>query len=549
MNNEEILNKINKLESRNIVVRHYLEALSIIYQMILKSENNKYLKSQLKNFTNNLLNKRNVDKYIKVSEKSLAKLINKSGSLRFSGKISEIVNILDSQGLGSYKNDILKLLDSGRTRPLSFEELIKKIEKEYIKYFNELEKNKEDIENLKKRVTVKQESEEQKKEEPQKNKESKYELIDGKNYDEYFDLLLENPEKMDYNTIANLFALAGDLLSIMALDQFVSGADSFHEPYKDKVVPTLYKWELSNPQNVDKIFNNFQVQNVEELLDEYEKVREYYFKVYNRLSQNKKSGYSAQELKFAKRISATSTSYVFSSNVGFEVLLEHNFTFPPSKEELIKLMNKRIMNSTSYNKFCKEDSKYTNNTKYTNLELIERGVKYYNNLTKNMTLEETIKLYERIKYTIHMNEQKPQYSTQEAAEIWYKNNEAKLVQIQKIFCQVIFEKLGMKFVDQKQYDTAILEISKQYLKEDLKFSIYGHDKVSEEQHQKRYNTIYKEYVRYRAQLVSEKKKEHMSFQQFVEQKYGLKNISTFDLENIEEKLKDDIKEEIKGMKK
>ena len=546
MNNEEILNKISKLESRNIVIRNYLESLSIVYQMILNSENNKYLKSQLKNFKNNLLNKRNVDKYSKVSQKNLSKLINKSGSLTFSGKISETVNTLDSQGLGNYKNDVLELLDSGRTRPLSFEELIKKIDQEYMKYLNELEKNKEEIENLNKRVNIESESEKNKEEEPQKNKESKYELINGKNYDEYFDLLLEKPEKIDYDTIANLYALAGDLLSIMAADQLVSGVDSNHEPYKDKVVPTLYGFKLSNPQNVDKIFNNFQVQNLEELLDKYEKVREYYFKAYSKLNEKKKSMYSAQELKFATRISATSTASAFGSNVGFDVLLENNFTFPPSKEELIKLINQRIMHSDNYRKYCKEDH-YTRYTTNNNSELFESGVKYYNNLTKNMTLEEIIKLYERIKYTMDMYEpgyEYLRYASQEEKNRWSKTTEANLVQIQKIFCQVIFEKKGMKFVDQKQYDTAILGISKEYLKEDLKFSINGYDNVNEEQQQKRNNTVYKEYVRYRARLVSEKKKEHMSFQEFVEQTYGLKDVN-ISLENLEE----DIKEEIKRKKK
>lgn len=206
------------------------------------------------------------------------------------------------------------------------------------------------------------------------------------------------------------------------------------------------------------------------------------------------------------------------------------------------------MHSNSYNKFCQGDNKYTNNAKYTTSELFERGVKYYNNLTKNMTLEEIIKLYERIKYTINMyehNSEDIQYSTQEKKDFWYKAKEAKLGQIQKIFCQVIYEKLGMKFLDKKQYDTAILEISRKYLKENLKFSIYGYDKVSEEQNRKRYNTIYKEYIRYRAQLVIDKKKSHMSFQEFVEQRYGLKDVNVSDLVNLEQ----DINEEIKGMKK
>ena len=87
------------------------------------------------------------------------------------------------------------------------------------------------------------------------------------------------------------------------------------------------------------------------------------------------------------------------------------------------------------------------------------------------------------------------------------------------------------------------EIAETILKENLEFSIYGSDKVTEEEQQKRQLTVQEEYVRYRTQMTKEGKKEYLSFKEFANQKYNITNvIEPQDIEKM-------IKEEVKGMQK
>ena len=101
----------------------------------------------------------------------------------------------------------------------------------------------------------------------------------------------------------------------------------------------------------------------------------------------------------------------------------------------------------------------------------------------------------------------------------------------------------MKYSDIKQHDKALAKIAEEYLKEELKYSIYGYDTLTEEEQQKRQTTIEREYVKYRAELTSQGKKEHLNFREFAAQKYNITNVT--EPQNIEEC----VKEEIRGIKK
>lgn len=328
-----------------------------------------------------------------------------------------------------------------------------------------------------------------------------------------------------------LYGLAMDIFVIMDMDQKVQLKNSSLDKNARLYNTNVSTFIDNRKSKVEMILNTYGANNVEQLLNKYDKIQKKYYKKFSKLSKEKKEKYDISNFEFYN------INGNFKDNVDSHLLdafKNEKFSFPPSKDTLISAMNRRIMNGKNY-KLVQPKQQEVITGEANRLEDFLDTKKYYQNLTKNMTIEEISKLYKRV--VMDMQEGF-RYSSLDSKDI-----KAYYAVMQKLFCEVIFDKKGMEVLDHKQKDQAIKEIAETILEEQLEFSIYGSDKVTEEEQQKRQITIQEEYIRYRAQMTKENKKECLSFKEFSKQKYNITNV--VEPKNVEEM----IKEEIKGMKK
>lgn len=537
------MNNVDRYNDEIKEYRNYLSALVVAMNEVLKSssgkKNDKILKTQ-KSLFEKLNNKSTEDNfykfyssYLKKTDSNLKKLsyahissskieeILRNDRRNFDSKIiSKIENIIDSN---VDLKQIIKALSS------EFNQTIKKIQgnKKLIKSEQESEKERQ------------QEKENQVKEynKPQLTEEELEKQRIEERIDRNSNVLLNGPKSglsfgkdKIFNDMKYLYGLAMDIFVIMDMDQNVNIKNLNHGEevnLYDVYIPFIN----DKKSKIDMILNAYGVNNIEALLNKYDKIQKTYYKKFSKLSKEKQDKYNISNFE----------SYSINSN--FEGLTNSEllyafknkkFSFPPSKEILISAMNQRIMNGKNYELVSpKKEEVITGEAK--DFQKYLQVKEYYKNLTKNMTVEEVSELYKRV--VMDMQEGF-KYSSLEPEDI-----KGYYATMQKMFCEVIFDKKDMEIIDSKQHHQAIKEIATTNLKEDLKFSIYGFDKVTEDEQQKRQLTVEEEYVRYRAQMTKEGKKEHLSFREFSKQKYNITNV--VEPQNIEKMIDD----EIKGMKR
>ncbi|MBR6689834.1 MAG: hypothetical protein IKL65_00690 [Bacilli bacterium] len=352
------------------------------------------------------------------------------------------------------------------------------------------------------------------------------------------DILLNGPKKrglirtlqgvdMLHKDMEYLYGLAIDVLFLMNRNQWVSQKEIAYG--KDARVWNAYFGSVDSADiKCQAILNAYGVSNVDQLLDKYDKIRNTYYKKFSKLSKEKKTKYAIEKFLDVEIMGGLGSG----ANSIIEALKNEKLEFPPSKEKLISYMNSRIRNGKNYEYvFVEKDEVTTSRLDFS--EDYDKKKKYYKNLTKNMTEDEIAMLYHQVYLSMYEDFKYSDLDTNTIDRCYSV--------MQKLFCEIIFEKRKMKLSDIKQYDTALSKIAKEYLKEEPKFSTSV--RINEEEKKEREETIRKEYVKYRAQLTLEGKKEHLSFREFVQQKYALNNV--VEPENLNEL----IEEEIKGMKK
>lgn len=535
-------------------LKKYLSAIEVAMNKLLESvnleKNQQVIKDQKKIFKN--LNMASSEenfykywkKYLEKTSKNLKKL--KSPHVFFD--ISKIEFALEKEFRKFDNKQIDKIINILEGNRLNFKDAIMALSNEYNATLRAIETYRQNEEQRAKTVEL----EKQKKENAvpvlteeqidKKRKQEKDERVQQK-IEKNSSVLLAGPKsgglistlqgKDDMlKDMKYLYGLAFDLLMLMESNQQVNIKNCKYG--KEARVWDAYFDTINNKENkVQILLNSYGVNNIDALLDKYEKIRKLYYKKFMKLSIEKRDKYDISNFESIDISSSLEDTLI--SGTLLASLQNEKLTFPPSKEKLIELINIRIMNGNGYKLVTPENREEIVTGRPLYIREYDDAKNYYKNLTKNMTIEETAQLYKRVIMDIGLQFQ---YSTSE--EVDFPGYYAVM---QRLFCEIIFDKKDMKYSDIKQRDEAMVKIAKEFLDEELKYSSYATDEISNEEKQKRQNTVEREYVKYRARLTSEGKKEHLSFNEFAKQKYSL--------ENMEEplKLEDMIKEETRGMKK
>lgn len=482
--------------------------------------------------------------YEKNSYKNLQNLKSKYPEL----DLSKVRDVLQSNSR-RFNYDIINKVMDILERNHSLDQKMIVLSQRYKDCINKIKHLEEMIEFEKQRQANKEQEVAKKETEPRKKTESSWEEIEEhrknkkiQEIGENADVLLRGPKKgglisslqgkdMLFKDMEYLYGLAIDILYLMNKDQRVNQKETAYGK-EARVWNAGFETISSFDEKYQAILSSYGVSSIEALLNKYDKIRNTYYKKFSKLSKDNKAKYAIENFHTFDISSGLSGGIVGDSVLN--ALKNEKLEFPPSKDMLISYMNKRILNGKNYDIVSPKNEEVITAAPQDYQEY-DKKRKYYKNLTKNMTEEQIVMLYHHVVQSM--------YDGFKYSELDENTKAGYYAVMQKLFCEVIFEKRGMKFSDSKQHDTALDKIAKEVLKEDLKFSIYGHNNVNEDEKTKRQSTIQKEYIKYRAQLTAEGKKEFMSFREFVQQKYALSYVE--EPENLNEL----IEEEIKGMKK
>lgn len=522
--------------------KHYLQAIKVAMRSVFevggKGPNEKQMKKQQDLFGKLVLNEKDDKKFKKIWKLYYEKITKNLGKLKnkfiVGNEISEIKKTLESDTRKfTYKqiDDIMSII----TKDINLKDVINSLSSEYkktlgnIKMYENFErtekerqqsevkqphtsspkKTQEDIALENKKARLKAEEEEMRRisncllEGPKKS--NLIELMQGK------DKMIDD---MKY-----LYGLALDILIIMEADQRVNIKNIEHG--KDARIWNAYFGYAYDKSKLEKILKAYDVNSIDSLIDKYEKIRSVYYKKYKNLSSEKKAKYDISKFK----VYDISSVLEKGNGVLVSALKNENLDFPPTKEMLVSLINNRIMCGHNYKLVEPQKREDVITGKPQDYNEYDNIKKYYKNLTKNMSMEQIVNLYKRVNRDI-----REQFKYSLSEEIDFDSYYAIM---QKLFCEIIFEREEKKYSDSKQYDEALEKISNKYLKEDLKFSIYGHDKLNEDETKKRQEEITKSYVKYRAELTARGEKNYLSFSEFAKKKYSLENVTEpLDLENM-----------------
>lgn len=548
---------MNNIERYNEEIREckkYLTALSIAMNKLLeinrvgskKKSMNKQQKMFEKLKTTTKDNKKFIKQFNSYKKKTASNLKKVNKSFYASSKIREFLDsrnsfsdeIISRVMKNFYNNDNLLVIINNISmeykntihRIRNLEQLI---ETEKLNSQKREQEFKQRMEEYNKPKPTPEQLEAQRKKEEQEEYERTIErnsskLLDGPKNAGIIDII--NGKDVNLNAMKYLYGLAADIILLMSINQHVNIKNK--QTGQNSRIWNADFYVRVPKEARDKLFAKYGVTSLESLLNKYEQIRNKFHKKYSKLSDEKKSKYSIDNFD-ETRIESSLVTGIFSGSL-FYAMQNENFKYPPSKETLIELINNRIMNGKNY-KLVEPQKQEVITGEAKDFKQYLDIKSYYKNLTKNMTIEQVSELYKRVVMDMHEGFR---YSDLEAKDI-----KAYYAIMQKLFCEVIFDKKGMEYLDSKQKDQAIKEIAETILKEELDFSIYGSDKVTEEEQQKRQLTVQEEYVRYRANMTKEGKKDFLSFREFSKRKYNISNV--VEPKNMEEM----IKEEIKGMKK
>lgn len=544
--------KYNNYEEKIRLESQYLNVIAKTMKELLKtantnSRNKKALKTQKKLFDklNDKRYKKNFygfyKKYLKKTNLNLKKVY----CSFYGSDLSEIMTILKRDG---FDLSLISKVNTNIKNNDNLKDIIISLSREYNQTIQNIKMYKDSFEILETQKQQKTESvkseykapeltKEQKEQQRKEEKRKEEQEIINKNST----VLLNGPKSKGLLNFLNgkdtmlkdmqyLYGFSMDMFLIMSIEQYVEIRNPKHG--KEAKMCDMDMVFIENQKSKkDMLLKAYGVNDINQLLEKYEKIHKLYYKKFSKLSEEKKSKYDISTFD-SYEIKSSLKDYI-DINL-FSAFKNEKFKFPPSKDNLIQIVNSRIMNGKNY-QLVNAKKEEVSTAEPNSYEEYSQAKKYYENLTKNMDVEKISDLYKRVISDIR--ERSKYFSVSE------KEINGFYIVIQKLFCEIILDKKGIKYLDSKQHNQVINEVVNTVLKEELKFSIYGSNKVTEEEKEKREYTVQEEYIRYRAQMTQEGKKDYLSFKQFSEKRYNLTNV-------VEPKNLDKlIEEEIKGNKK
>ncbi|MDO4962479.1 MAG: hypothetical protein Q4E75_00020 [bacterium] len=318
------------------------------------------------------------------------------------------------------------------------------------------------------------------------------------------------------NDMEYLYGFSIDILLLMEKDQHVEISNI---DYDNPKFNNVYLGNNSNQTFIrDTIFKKYGVSNIDGLLKKYSQIRENYFKRFEKLSASQKEKYSIENVGMTK-------SSFNDGSIVEKVFKTEKFGFPTTTDKMIDMVNSRILNGSSYDYVYPrvEDKKALFDFDYKEYDDVYN---YYSNLIKNMNIEQVKQLYKKVYNDIVDRSIYGDKTIQNELD-------QELAIIQKMFCELIFNKLDKKYADVKQEDKVLIDIAKNYLNEDIKFPTQEKKEVSEKEKKERERTVAEEYIIYLSSL--DDKSKAMNYNEFTKEKYGLNNLEI--PEEYEEKIK------------
>ena len=355
-----------------------------------------------------------------------------------------------------------------------------------------------------------------------------------KNLNRQYEILTNGPKNKtifsrtdtNYMYINKLYALAADIILLLNSESPISVTDDKYDS------SSLYSsnFPAVDGRKEEQIYERYKVSNLNELLDKYEQIREKYYKYYMKLSDKEKQRY-----KYKTSVAFTSNLTSFSSNLS--EAMQNDFDFPPSKSEIISLINTRIIQNGKFSTVLIKDGE-----KITDVFLTKdyrEAKEYYTNLSKRMSEKEIVELYKSVVGQFYANSSK--VFNGDMKDYYIRNVDV----IQRVFCEILIDKKNIKCENSEQYDAEILRVAKEVLKEEVRFPLSVSKEDSSEmesgyldEKQQRTKTMMEEYLIFfeRERALGKDKNQIKSFLQYVQERYGYSQ-DEFDMSVVEEQAK------------
>ena len=315
-------------------------------------------------------------------------------------------------------------------------------------------------------------------------------------------------EDLNLKDMEYLYGLAADVLVLLTIDS-VMAEKNMEEKHTFRNNNFFVKAEEKQA-----VFEKYGVKDLEGLLNLYSRIRDKYYKQYSKMNDKAQKNYEVSNFEHSLKNNFSSS---FSNSSVISSMINEGFKFPPSRKEMIDIINSRIIHkgiNFPTPTVSNEKEEIMNLEDRLNHENYSKIKKEFMNLSKNMNEQEIIDFYKRVYYDY--NKYLKDYSSSKDREYV----EAQCSVVQRIFAEIIFSKRELKYLDEKQYEKNIVEICKECLNE------YSNVKkedmfVTEEEQEKRKQEIRKEYLKYRISL--ENPKEAISINDFIKTKYAVKD--------------------------
>lgn len=523
----------NNYQEQIVEAQKYINLISATMKEFLK----------VSTVTVNSKNKKNIEKQKKLFEKFNSGLDYKKYITETNNNIKNEYDYLENNKINQIeeilKNDVRKF-DSKLINDLmnklkngSIKENVMFLSQEYNNALEE-KRRYEKLKNLPEKTT-----EDQEKNKESSNNNTQQELNKYNDSIDQPSVLLAGPKNIslinrltgkdtNIKNIGYLYGLAGDILNLMQLEQMVK-VDVESNVDRKKIFNVAFPYIMNEKK--EQIFRKYEVNSLDELLDKYEKIRTLYYKQYNKLSIDNKQKYEIS--KFDSVDIETSLGDHYIDYGLLNAFKNEKFKFPPSKDKMISLINERIMNGKNFKVVTPrlEDNVTIEPESY---DEYNKVFGYYKNLTKNMSVEEVTIFYKKVKEDMYKS-----FNSYINKDMKIHLKQSYFLIMQQLFCEIIFNKKNMKYIDQTQYKNDLNKILEEILKDDL--NIVSNHTIKTENQQEKNNTMASEYIKYRVRMNIEKK-EHISFNQFCEMKYGLEN------QQSEVEIEKMVEEELKGKK-
>lgn len=508
------------------IIQKTMEELNRIYG---NSKNSKKIEEQLNSFYIYLQSEktRDIDIYNKQTRKNISKIDDKV-SYQITSQIESVLKDFDNDFTYEEINTMLAII----SRQNTLSSVINNLSNYYISTINKINQIERTIEQLNEKTELEEQEDVYSKEELENIEAKKHKeteeisqtsnlqwnnpiieananaIINGPKQKSFLDKI--QGKDLDINDMQYLYGLAMDILVLMEYDQQVS-VHNISTENKQLIEDASFPYVTELSSKSQQIYSKYGVTTIEGLIAKYGNIRNAYFNNFSKLKTTQQTNYEFSKFNL-NGIKFSLDNYAEYTDL-YNAIQNENFKFPPSSEELKSLINRRILNGKNFELIEPRPTENIAEAEPLSYEEHTRVQHYYRNLVKNMNEQEIAKLYSRV-----VNDLKSRQSYLDQNE---KVIEEYYVIIQKMFCELLIEKQGKKFLDPKQHKEELMKIAQQILNEQVKFTVYGHDQATIEEHQERKQTIYSEYIKYLAS--QENKQTAMKFSEYAQSKYGLEN--------------------------